>query len=242
MLADRTFGRTQRIDGDQQLANYISKIFGASPVAPIQDHMDTCYLAAKELVSLFEWVVQDDWDKVLESRKKIVELEQEADELKKQIRAQLPKSLFMPVPRGDLLDLLLVQDRIANKARDVSGLVAGRQMKIPQSIQQDFLAYVSRNADAAKKARKSVRELDELYETGFRGAEAAFVEALVDELDQIENDTDEMQARVRAGLFEIEDQLPPVNVMFLYRVIELTGEIGDMAERIGRRLELLLSH
>jgi uncharacterized protein Yka (UPF0111/DUF47 family) len=36
--------------------------------------------------------------------------------------------------------------------------------------------------------------------------------------------------------------MEPVHVIFLYRVIELTGEIADMAERVGRRLELLLSH
>lgn len=204
--------------------------------------MDTCFKAAKELVTLFEHAIDGEWDKVAISRQQIVELEQEADELKKTIRGQLPKSLFMPVPREDLLNLLWAQDQIANKARDVSGLVFGRRMKIPKSLREDFLNYVSRNADAAKKARKSIRELDELYETGFRGAEADFVEALVEELDQIENDTDEMQAKVRGELFTIEKDLPPVDVMFLYRVIELTGEVGDMAERIGRRLELLLSH
>ncbi len=87
-----------------------------------------------------------------------------------------------------------------------------------------------------------MRELDELYNTGFRGAEADFVEALVEDLDRIENDTDEMQTVVRTALFELEDELKPVDVMFLYRVIELVGEIGDMSERIGRRLELLLAH
>ena len=148
----------------------------------------------------------------------------------------------MPVPREDLLELLLVQDNIANRVRDVSGLVLGRRMAIPDEIRDDFLAFVVRNVDAAKKARKSIRELDELYETGFRGAEAELVESLVNELDEIENDTDRMQAQIRAKLFAIEQDLPPVNVMFLYRIIELTGEIGDMAERIGRRLELLLSH
>jgi uncharacterized protein Yka (UPF0111/DUF47 family) len=30
--------------------------------------------------------------------------------------------------------------------------------------------------------------------------------------------------------------------VFLYEVVQLTGEIADMAERVGRRLELLLSH
>jgi predicted phosphate transport protein (TIGR00153 family) len=224
------------------MGNYITKIFGASPVGPIQDHMDTCYRCAKELITFFEHVVHADWGGVSVSRTRIVELEHEADDLKKQLRAQLPKSLFMPVPRQDLLGLLLVQDRIANRARDVSGLVFGRQMVIPQTIQRDFLAFVSRNVDAAKQARKSIRELDELYETGFRGAEAELVESLVQELDEIEDDTDVMQARIRAELFSIEKDLPPIDVMFLYRVIELTGEIGDMAERIGRRLELILSH
>ena len=224
------------------MGNYFSKIFGSSPVGPIQEHMNTCYLCAKELNIFFKHVVAEDWESVAESREKIVALENEADDFKKQLRSQLPKSLLMPVPREDLLELLLVQDRIANRARDVSGLVLGRRMRIPEQIQEHFVAFVARNVDAAKQARKSIRELDELYETGFRGAEASLVESLINELDQIENDTDSMQIVIRSELFAIEKDLPPVDVMFLYRIIELTGEIGDMAERIGRRLEVLLCH
>jgi predicted phosphate transport protein (TIGR00153 family) len=204
--------------------------------------MDVCYLCAKELVTFFAHVIEDDWQNADKSRAHIVELENEADELKKQIRSQLPKSLLMPVPREDLLELLQVQDKIANRSRDVSGIVLGRKTTIPAAIQKRFVEFVSRNVDAAKQARKSIRELDELYETGFRGAEADLVEELVNTLDEIENDTDALQVEVRAELFAIETELPPVDVMFLYRIIELTGEIGDMAERIGRRLELLLSH
>ncbi len=204
--------------------------------------MEICFKAAKALVPFFEKVMEYEWGEVSKWRIEIVKLEQEADELKKQIRGQLPKSMFMPVPREDLLNLLWAQDQIANTVRDISGLVLGRKMEIPEQIRESFSEYVQRNCDAAKKARKSVRELDELYTTGFRGAEAAFVEKLVAELDEIENETDAMQARVRADLFDIEKDLPPVDVIFLYRVIELVGEIGDMAERIGRRLELLLSH
>jgi len=149
---------------------------------------------------------------------------------------------LMPVPREDLMELMMVQDQIANRVRDVSGLVLGRRMELPTSIQKDFLSFVSRNVDAAKKARKSIRELDELYESGFRGAEAELVESLVQEMDQIEDDTDLMQVGIRAKLFLIEDTLPPVNVMFLYRIIELTGDIADVADRIGRRIQVLLSH
>lgn len=229
-------------DEETALANTLANIFGSSPVEPLEKHCDIAYKCARQLVDFFTAVVEDDWDKAAKVRDRIGELEHEADDVKKEIRLRLPKSLFMPVPREDLLNLLLVQDRIANRARDVSGLVLGRRMEIPPSVAADFLEFVQRNVDAAKQARKSVRELDELFTTGFKGAEVELVESLIEELDRIETDTDDRQAALRAAVFRIEDTLNPVNAVFLYRVIELTGEIADMAERVGRRLELLLSH
>lgn len=224
------------------MGNYITKIFGASPVAPLQEHMETCYRTARLLNDFFAAVIGSDWARVDELRAQIVTLENDADKLKAQIRAQLPKSMFMPVAREDLLELVLVQDRIPNLARDVSGLVQGRRMKIPEVMQQSFLEFVERNVAAAKKARKTIRELDELYETGFRGEEVELVTAFISEVDELEHQSDELQAALRAQLFALEDKLPPVDVMFMYKVIELLGEIGNMAERIGRRLELLIGH
>jgi predicted phosphate transport protein (TIGR00153 family) len=224
------------------VANVLANIFGASPVMPLEKHVNIAFQCTRELNPFFAAVVKEDWDKASKSRDKISELEHEADNLKKEIRQHLPKSLFMPVPREDLLELLLVQDKMANRAKDVSGIVLGRRMQIPEAIADDFLEFVSRNVDAANQARKSVRELDELFTTGFRGAEVSLVESMIEKLDRIETDTDDQQAALRWALFKIESELEPVNVMFLYRVIELTGEIADMAERVGRRLELLLSH
>lgn len=220
----------------------LANIFGASPVMPLEKHVGIAYKCASELRDFFAAAIDGDWDKASESRERIVQYENEADALKKNIRLHLPKSLFMPVPREDLLELLLVQDKMANRAKDVSGIVFGRKMAIPVSIAGEFLEFVDRNIDAAKLARKSVRELDELFTSGFRGAEAELVESMVEELDRVETDTDDRQAHLRWSLFKVEKELNPVDVMFLYKVIELTGEIADMAERVGRRLELLLSH
>lgn len=224
------------------MANTFASIFGASPVMPLEKHVNIAYKAVRELGGFFDAVIDVDWERAEKSRDEITRYEHEADDLKKDIRLHLPKSLFMPVPREDLLELLLVQDRMANLAKDVSGLVLGRKLEIPAEIAAEFKDFVARNVDAAKQARKSVRELDELFTSGFRGAEAALVEALVEELDAIETDTDERQAALRWSLFAVEKQLNPVDAMFLYKVIEMTGEIADMAERVGRRLELLLSH
>lgn len=224
------------------MGNMLANIFGSSPVQPLEQHVDIAYRCTKELNGFFSAVVKGNWKKAAEARDRISNLEHEADDLKKKIRLRLPQSLFMPVPRQDLLELLLVQDKMANRAKDVSGLVLGRKMQIPPEIAEEFLEFVRRNVDAAKQARKSVRELDELFTSGFRGAEVSLVESLIEELDRIETDTDDRQAALRGALFAVEKRLGPVDVIFLYRVIELTGEIADMAERVGRRLELLLSH
>ncbi len=224
------------------MANMLANIFGSSPVDPLEKHVNIAYQCARELRGFFKAAVKGDWAKARKVRAEIERLEHEADNLKKKIRLDLPKSLFMPVPREDLLELLLVQDKIANRTKDVSGIVVGRQLQIPEQIADEFLVFVDRNVDAAKQARKSVRELDELFTAGFRGAEVALVTSLIEELDRIETDTDNQQAALRASLFAIEKTLDPIDAMFMYKVIELTGEIADMAERVGRRLELLLSH
>jgi hypothetical protein len=234
---------TPNPDGEGcQVGNMLANIFGSSPVMPLEKHVGIAYKCASELNGFFAAAVKGDWEKASQYRERIIQLEHEADDLKKEIRLRLPKSLFMPVPREDLLELLLVQDKMANRAKDVSGIVFGRKISIPPAIADEFVEFVKRNVDAAKQARKSVRELDELFTSGFRGAEVTLVESLIEELDQIETDTDDRQAALRASLFKVEKDLDPVNVVFLYQVIELTGEIADMAERVGRRLELLLSH
>ena len=224
------------------MANMLANIFGSSPVQPLEKHIGLAYNCAKQLNYFFAAAIEGDWEKVAATRDEIERLEHEADDLKKEIRLHLPKSLFMPVPREDLLELLLVQDKIANRTKDVSGIVLGRKMKIPAQIAEQFLEFVERNVDAAKQARKSVRELDELFTAGFRGAEVDLVAGMIEELDRIETDTDDKQASLRAALFEIESSLNPVDAVFMYQVIETTGQIADMAERVGRRLELLLSH
>ena len=87
-----------------------------------------------------------------------------------------------------------------------------------------------------------MRELDELFTSGFRGAEVDLVESMIEEIAMIETEADKHQYDLFAEVFAIEDSLDPVHAMFLYRTIEMIGEIADMAERVGRRLELLLAN
>ncbi len=222
-------------------SDYISRLFGTSPVRPIQEHFAQATACAMELVPFFEAVIAGDWDQAAAVRKRITELEHAADELKRHLRLALPSSLMMPVNRSDVLELLSMQDAIANQAKDISGLVTGRRMQVPPSLAEPYLEFLRCSLRAVSQAEKSVGELDELFEAGFRGKEVDVVIAMTEELDRIENESDEQQVELRSRLFQIERELPPVDVMFLYQIIEWTGELGDIAHRVGSRLHLLIS-
>jgi uncharacterized protein Yka (UPF0111/DUF47 family) len=42
-------------------------------------------------------------------------------------------------------------------------------------------------------------------------------------------------------LFDLEQDLPPIDAIFLYQIIDMIGELADLAEGVGGRLQLLLA-
>ena len=223
------------------LGSSIAGLFGRSPIKPLQQHYDTVHECACSLAQFFDAVIAGDWDKARTMRKQIAELENDADELKKEFRLNLPKSLFLPMPRTDLLELISVQDKVANKAKDISGLMLGREMSIPSPIAEAMRGYVQGAIDTSAQAQKAINELDELIETGFSGREIRLVEELIEELDRLERANDEQQIAIRATLFKLESDLSPVDVIFLYKIIEWVGDLADRAQKVGGRLQMLVA-
>ncbi len=223
------------------ISNPFSKMFGNSPIKPMQEHMKVAHETAAQLQPFFEAAIASDWERANEIQQRIAELENDADELKKNLRLQLPKSLFLPVPRSDLLQLLSMQDRIPNRAKDIAGIMLGREMGIPKSLQKPMLGFVVAAIKTSEQALKAINELDELLEAGFTGRELKVVEKLIKELNSLENKTDKLQIKIRAALFKLEADLPPVDVMFLYRIFEWVGDLADRSQAVGSRLQMLLA-
>lgn len=219
----------------------IFSLFGKSPISPLQAHMTLVVACAEKLQEFIEVAIANDWEQCSEIFNVISKKEERADEMKRELRLHLPKSLFMPVDRGDLLNLLSLQDKIANRTKDIAGLMLGRKMSIPSSLQPQILAFVSSAIEAGQQALKAINELDELLEVGFSGREVDFVEKMISELDQLEDKSDQLEQDIRHKLFDLEQELPPIDVMFLYQVIDMIGGLADVAEGVGDRLQLLIA-
>ncbi|MBK1674122.1 TIGR00153 family protein [Ectothiorhodospira shaposhnikovii] len=222
--------------------SYFFDLFGKSPVRPLQLHAEKVQACVAELPAFMEAVMAQDWEQAESLRNRIAELEHEADLLKKDLRQHLPKGMMLAMSRRDVLEALTVQDGIANTAKDIAGLILGRRMTFPDTLHPLLRDFLDRSTEATRKASQAVHELEDLVETGFRGHEVDVMESILKELDTIEHDTDRIQIRVRAELFAMERSLPPVDVIFMYRIIDEIGDLADLAQRVGSRLRLMLAH
>lgn len=218
----------------------LGKLFGRSPIRPIQEHMQIANEAAQQLPLLFQAAAEGDWGHVKQVHKDIVDAERRADKAKRSIRRHLPRSLFLPVARADLLSLLSIQDKVANTARDVSSLVLGREMQFPEKL-SGVSEYIEACCLTSNLALAAIQELDELLEVGFAGREVKRVEGMLKELAKQERRTDKQSFTLRGRLFKLESELPPVDVMFYYKVLSLIGKVADEAEKVGDRLQILLA-
>ncbi len=219
----------------------ISNLFRQSPVRPLQHHMRVVLECAREVPALFEALAAGDQQAVNATKDRIFEREHAADEIKNELRIHLPKSLFMPVDRRDLLEVLQMQDSIADTAQDIAGLLVERPMEVPEPLKEPLLVLARRCVDTCEYSGKIIEELDELLEMGFGGKEAGRVEEMVSELNSIEDETDELGLKLAHILFEHEDSIKPVSVIMWYRLIEWVGDLADYAEKVGDRLRLLIA-
>jgi hypothetical protein len=220
----------------------LNNLFGRSPIGPIQEHMALADQAAQLVPELLRATAADDWETAAQIHKDIFAAEGAADKLKRSVRRHLPNSLFLPVPRSDLLALVGIQDHVANTAKDIAGLIIGRSIRFPEKLQDAAIKLAEGSAATSHQALKAIQELDELLEVGFTGREEVRrVENMLKELDKLEGATDKMSIKLRAGLFKLENDLPPVEVMFLYRIITLMCAVADDAESVGDRLQILMA-
>ena len=216
-------------------------MFAKSPFSALQEHMDLGKQAAIALQNFLGSASVSDWGKASQYRQEIIDLEHAADDIKNQIRTHLPKSLFMSVSREDLLDLVYTMDGIPNTAKDISGIMIGRQMEIPNQIAEQFSSFTKAAIKAAKQASAAIEKVDEVQKGGFSSNDTDLLQDLVAELEQLEHENDNLEAALRNDFFEIEKDFPAVDVMFLYDIFNRIGSLADIAQTAGHILIRLVS-
>jgi hypothetical protein len=172
--------------------------------------------------------------------KKVIDLEGEADLIKGNVRAHLPRYILLPVDRGEFLMLLREQDAILDYAEDVAVLMTMRYTAIPKSIQRDFESHVSKVIETAKALEKTVRKFKLVISSVMRGTGRDEVKKMIHEIHQHEWEADQIERRLSKKLFNMKD-LDPVAIFHLLKIIDRMDQIANHAENAADRIRAMLA-
>ena len=218
-----------------------SKLFGKSPFKPMKKHMSLANECATHMPSAVTAFFSGDKETLTEIKYSISQLESDADKILEELQSRLPKSMFLPVDRRDLLEVLEVQELIADRTEDIIGLMIDLPMDVPEELRTPIMRLASRVTDAVDGAYHIIKQLENLVETGFKGPHVDKTQALIHDVIGIETDADKMGTDIAHGLFAHAKAMDPVSVVFLYQLINWIDDLADYAEKLAIRTRLLLA-
>ena len=219
----------------------IFSMFAKSPFKPLVSHIDLVQECVNQIIPLFEFLQARDYQKVEETSKRIEKLEHKADKIKDDIRGHLPQSIFLPVDKRDFMRLLSAQDDIADAVEDLAVLLRIKNLEIPGTLNESLMDLAHHVVGAANEACRMIRELEDLLEASFGGAEAEKVEKMAQNLGTAEWEADKKQFLLAQKLFSLGDQLNAADLLLMNEVVKKLGGVADEAEKIGKTLRIFLA-
>lgn len=218
----------------------ILSLFGRSPFAPLKSHMESVARCVHKLPALFEALDNVNYDTLNKIADEICEQEHLADLTKNDIRNHLPKSLFLPIDRGNLLEILTLQDSIADTAEDLAVLSTLKPLKFIPVFREEFFQFLATNIETFNGAHLIIKELHDLLESSFGGLEAERVRSMVENVSYKEHEVDLLQRRLLKKFFQAENEMSYSTFHQWQKIFEATGAISNLSENLADRVRMTL--
>lgn len=220
----------------------IVNIFGRSPFSSLRKHMEHVAFCVQSLKELFNAIYEEKYDSARQIASQIQHREHEADLTKNDIRNHLPKTLFLPIDRGQLLEILSMQDSLADRAEDVSVLCTIKDLKPISACKTHFSKFLEKNLECFEEIQKIIEELHDLLESSFGGIEAEKVRAMVQKVAFSEHEADVIQKDLLKEIFNVEKELSLSEFYLWLKIFETVGEISNISEALANRIRMTLEH
>jgi uncharacterized protein len=218
----------------------IARLFGKSPFAPLQTHMKRVTNCVEKLTDIFDILPKMDLEKIEKLSKDLSRLENEADLTKKDIRNHLPKNLFLPIDRSHFLDILSIQDKIADKAAEVGLLLSFKTLERYETLKPFLEEFYKKGTEVFWLAKKVIGEMDELLESSFGGLGAEKVKNLVEQTALKEDEAKAAYRRIMKELLSLEPALSAPAFYLWGHVLEEIVSLSEHSERLANRIRMIL--
>lgn len=219
---------------------HILDLFRKSPFDPLYKHSMHVRVCTDLVRPLFEAIFEGDSAEQQRISQQISEAEKQADLLKLEIRRIIPKGIFLPVNREDLLRYLKIQDDLADTVEDIAFMASVKQLSTPEDLKNEILSHVDTVLNVCRLADEATDHLKPLVEAGFKGENVSVVLELADQAEHAEHDADSTGLKVAKKLFAHEDDMKAIDVMLWFKILDLVGNLADHAKKTSEWLHHML--
>jgi predicted phosphate transport protein (TIGR00153 family) len=219
------------------ISQFMSR-FMASPFEGLQEHAEKVKVCAWAFQQAIECYVSSRCERFEELRQEVIQLESEADVIKKNIRGHLPKGAIIPVDKYELFRYLREQDHVPDAMEDALDLISYRaEPEIPKELEKDFFLLVDTVIDPVEDLSRLVAEARK-YFRNFSDTQRKAVKAIIYGLVQKEHEADKLEDSLKRKIFNLTD---PVTVFHMVTLTETIGSIADHAENAGDMMRAMIA-
>lgn len=211
----------------------IARLFGKSPFAPLQTHMSRVTLCMEKLTQIISSTTPQ--QKLVDE---LCRLEHEADITKNDIRNHLPKSVFLPIDRSQFLEILSLQDSIADQAEEIGITLLLRPLS--PTFFPSLAEFYEKNLETFISAEKIIREIEQLIESTFGGIEAEKVKTMVEQTARKEQEAKNLERALRQSICKEATAWPAPEFYVWMQLIDQIGNISVLSEKLANRIRMVL--
>lgn len=214
-------------------------IFVTSPFEGIQEHAEKVKECALVFQQAIECHVSNRCKRFEALRQEVIQLETQADAIKRRIRGHIPKGTLLPVDKFQLFRYLKEQDNVLDAVEDALDWISYRSKPgIPSELEKDFFLLVDAIIAPIEELSKMVTEARKYFRS-FSEKQRNIVKDIIRQLRQQEHEADKLEDAIKEKALNIP--LDPVTVFHMIRLAETIGSIADHAENAGDMMRAMLS-
>ena len=215
------------------------KMFMTSPFEGLQEHAEKVKECTWAFQQAMECYFAHKCKTFEEFRQEIVQIESEADAIKRRIRGHIPKRTMMPISNFLVFRYLREQDQVLDAMEDSLDWISYRdESRIPQELEEDFAFLVDAVIGTIEQLSGLVVEA-RLYFKKFSEKQRVVVKNIIHTLRRQEHEADKFEDIIKKKVFNMEADA--VTIFHLVRLAETIGSIADHAQNAGDMMRAMIS-
>jgi uncharacterized protein len=214
-------------------------MFMTSPFEGLQEHAEKVKECAWAFQQAIECHLADKCRTFEEFRQEVIQLESEADTIKRRIRGHLPKGTLMPVYNFLLFRYLREQDQVIDAVEDALDWISFRsEPGIPAELEKEFVILADAVIDPIEELSKMVIEARKYFKN-YSEEQRVIIKNIIRTLRRQEHEADKAEDAVKQKVLNMT--IDAVTVFHMVRLAEIIGSIADHAENAGDMMRAMVA-